>query len=406
MTLPKSALRLGEFVPMVAMMTAIVALSIDTMLPALPAIGADLGVKDPNDIQFVVTALMLGMGFGQLIYGPVSDSVGRKPTIYVGFAIFMGGCLLSLLATDFSVMIAGRFLQGVGAAAPRIVTIALVRDQYGGRAMARVMSFVMTVFILVPIIGPAVGQGILLFSGWPAIFWMFLGMAAISVLWFGVRQPETLRVKDRHPLSFRRILHAAWEVCTIKAALGYTIATGLVFAPFMAYLSSSQQIFEGVYQAGDKFPYYFGALAIAIGCASMLNARLVMRYGMRRLSFIAACGMTLIAGIGFVTAVAMHGAPSLTLFMSFLMLTFFCAGILFGNLNPLAMEPLGHIAGVGAAVVGSLSTFIAVSLGSLIGHAYDGTTLPLMGGFFFFGVALLLTIIVVGRIAPEGDQAS
>ena len=381
------ALRTAEFVPLVALLMALVALATDTMLPALPAIGRDLGAAHPNDVQFVVTAMFLGLGVGQIFFGPLSDRIGRKPAIHAGLALFMAGCLVSIFATTFETMIAGRVMQGVGVAGPRIVTVALVRDQYEGRRMARLMSFALAVFILAPTIGPAIGQGLQWIGGWRAIFATFFVIGALAFAWLALRQPETLPVERRRPFTARFIGGAALEVLRIRPALGYTLATGFVFAPFVAYLASAQQIFREAYHTGALFPAYFGALALAIGIASLVNGRLVMRHGMRRISKLASGSVALISLVGFAGAFAFDGLPPLWLFMACLMAVFLCVGLLFGNLNALAMEPLGHIAGVGAAVVASLSTFISVPLGILVGQSFDGTMYALIGSFALFGTA-------------------
>ena len=352
-----------EFVTLTALMISLVALSIDAMLPALREIGDDLGARRANEPQLVVTALFIGLAIAQMIFGPLSDGIGRKPAIYVGMAVFIAGCLMSILATSFTVMLAGRFLQGIGAAGPRTVMVALVRDRYEGRAMARIMSLVMAVFILVPAIAPALGQGILMFGHWRAIFGLLLGLATLALVWFTLRQPETLPVERRASLSAARIALAIREVCVNRIALGYTIAAGLIFGAFVGYLTAAQQIFQEQYGVAERFPLYFATLALAIGGASYVNARLVMRYGMRRLSWaalLAMCGLSL----GFLAiALAMAGNPPLWALMVYWMAVFFCLGLLFGNFNALAMEPMGHIAGVAAAVVGSLTTVISVAPG-------------------------------------------
>ena len=212
----------GEFVARVALMISLVALSIDAMLPALPAIGAELGVRQANDAQLVISALFLGLAIAQMVYGPLSDSFGRKPVIYAGFAIFIAGCLLSILASGLEVMLLGRFLQGIGAAGPRIVTMALVRDQYSGRAMARIMSLAMAVFIMVPVLAPAIGQAILLVAHWRAIFGMLLAVALIALVWFALRQPETLPPARRAPFSLRADRRRA---CARPAAIAPRSAT-------------------------------------------------------------------------------------------------------------------------------------------------------------------------------------
>ena len=381
------ALRLGEFVPLIALLMSLVALAIDTMLPALPAIGRDLGAPRPNDTQFVITALFVGLGLGQMLFGPLSDRIGRRPAIHAGLVLFMAGCLVSIFAPTFTAMIAGRVLQGIGAAGPRIVTLALVRDQYEGRQMARLMSFVMAVFILIPTVAPALGQGILWLGGWRSIFTTFFAIAAITFAWFALRQPETLPASRRRPFSLRDIGRGILEVLKIRAALGYTLATGCVFAPFVAYLSSAQQIFQDAYQTGALFPVWFGVLALAIGGASLVNGRLVMKHGMHRLSMAATVAFTLASVAAWTVLFAFEGLPPFWLFMAYLLVVFLCCGVLFGNLNALAMEPLGHLAGVGAAVVASLSTFIAVFFGALVGQSFDGTMYVQIGAFAVFGVA-------------------
>ena len=381
----RPALRLGEFIPLAGLLMSLVALAIDTMLPALPAIGRALGAARTNDTQFVVTSLMLGLGLGVLFFGPLSDRVGRRPAILVGLVLFMVGCLVSMFANGFGVMIAGRVLQGVGAAAPRAVTMALVRDQYEGRRMARLMSFVLAVFIFIPTVAPALGQGLLWLGGWRAIFAAFFAVAAVTFAWFALRQPETLPASRRRPFSPREIAAGVLEVLRIRAAVGYTVAAGFVYAPFIAYLSSAQQIFQAAYRTGALFPFWFGVLALALGGASLMNGRLVMRYGMRRLSKTAAVSVTLVSVGGWLLAVAHAGLPPFWLFMAYLIVAFFGIGLLFGNLNALAMKPLGRLAGVGAAVVASLSTFIGVPFGAFVGQSFDGTMYAQIGAFAIFG---------------------
>ena len=309
--------------------------------------------------------------------------------MHAGLALFMAGCLVSIFAPTFGAMIAGRVLQGVGVAAPRIVTVAMVRDQYEGRRMARLMSLAMAVFILVPIVAPALGQGILLVGDWRAIFAAIFAVAAIALTWFALRQPETLPVAARRPFSPRDIGAAALEVLRTRTALGYTLAAACLFAPFLAYLSSARQIFQDAYRTGELFPLWFGVLALAFGCASLVNGRLVMKHGMRRLSKTAAAAVTLVSAAAWALAFAFGGLPPFRLFMGYLLVVFFCIGLLFGNLNALAMRPLGHVAGAGAAVVASLTTFGGVPLGGLVGRSFDGTMYAQTGAFAVFGAGVL-----------------
>lgn len=381
-----------EFVVLMALIISMVALAIDTMLPALPDIASELGVTEINDSQYVITILFAGMAIGQMIFGPMSDSIGRKNAINFGFGVFIIGCLVSLMAQTFTVMLIGRFLQGLGAAAPRVVSTALVRDRYEGREMARVMSFVMTIFILVPVIAPSVGQLILNFADWRGIFMMFLVLSFIALGWFNLRQPETLPPESRIKFSIEQVLVDIKYICAIPAAMGYTIATGIIFGAFLGYLSSSQQIFQVQYALGDQFVIYFGVLAASIGIASLVNARMVMRFGMRRLSHGATLCIIVLSIPFYFLSQHYAGNPPLLQVMIYLLAVFFFIGILFGNLNALAMEPLGSIAGLGAAVVGSLSTLVSVVLGVAISSSYDGTILPLVSGFALLGITCLIVM--------------
>jgi len=381
-----------EFVVLVSMMMSLTALSTDMMLPSLAQIGLELGVQEANDRQLVVSLLFLGMAMGQLFFGPLSDKTGRKPAIYLGYGLFVLGALFSVFSINFPMMLVGRVLQGLGISAPRSVTLALVRDRYEGRAMARVMSFVMTIFVLVPMIAPSLGQIVLLFSGWRAIFVSLAVLALITMTWFAVRMPETLEDDKRAPFSLGRIMDATWETVRIRTALGYTLSAGLVSGAFLGYLNSAQQIFQEQYALGDRFPILFGVIAFSIGLASFLNSRLVMRFGMRFLVRWSLRAIFILAVFGFGIAASTKGHPPLWFLISFLMLSFFCVGILFGNQNSLTMEPLGHLAGIGAAIVGSLSTFISTPLGMVIGQSYNNTVLPLIIGLC---ILTLISIIVV-----------
>jgi DHA1 family bicyclomycin/chloramphenicol resistance-like MFS transporter len=380
----------AEFIALVALTFSLIAMSIDSMLPALGDIAADLGAGDPNDRQLVLTAFFGGLTLGQFIYGPISDSTGRKPAMYAGIACFIAGGLICALTHDFTTMILGRILQGFGAAGPRIVAMAMVRDLYAGRAMARIMSFVMAVFILVPILAPAIGQLMLLIADWRAIFYGLVVVGAIDFLWLAMRQEETLKPADRVPLSLGHILRSAWEALSNRVTLGYTLATGFIFGAFISYLGTSQQIFQEHYGTGKLFAVFFGLLAAGIGLASITNAKLVMRFGMRNLSKWALRSACLLS-LGFlVIAWLLGGHPPLWAFVAFMTVLFFFNGLLFGNYNALAMEPMGHIAGVAAAVIGSLSSLVAVSAGTPIGQLYDGTVIPLVAGFACMGLAALL----------------
>ncbi len=368
-----------EFVALMALSMSLVALAIDAMLPALGQIGTDLGLAHDNDRQLVLTVLFVGLAVGQLFYGPISDTLGRRGPIFVGFGFFVVGSLISAFSTTFAWLLVGRFLQGIGAAGPRILTVAIVRDGYAGREMARIMSLVMMVFILVPAVAPALGQLILLFAPWRAIFHVLFLLAAATSIWFYLRQPETLEPDDRRPFSLDAIGSALREILTTRSTMVYTLAAGMIFGAFVGFLNSSQQILAELYGLGARFPAYFAILALTIGCSSFINSRLVIRLGMRYLCRLA---LTVVVAISLLfLGYCLVATPGLAMLMAYLVLVFFCTGILFGNVNSLAMEPLGHIAGIASSLIGSLTTFISVCLGFVIGNAFDGTVMPVVAGF-------------------------
>ncbi|WP_416898064.1 MAG: multidrug effflux MFS transporter [Minwuia sp.] len=387
-----------EFVIMLAMLMSMMALAIDTVLPALPDMGTELGVIDATENQLIISFLFAGLGLGQLVYGPLSDGIGRKPAVYVGIVFFVIGCLLSLFATDFETMLAGRALQGFGAAATRIVTVALVRDSLAGRAMARVMSFIMAVFILVPVLAPMAGQAILWLGDWRLIFIFFLVLAAVATTWFGIRQPETLPKPKRRPLSLSGIGGGIRNAATNRVTLGYTVATGFVFAPFLSYISASQQVFQNIYGTGEAFVFYFAAGAATVGISSVVNGRIVMRYGMRRLLRLALSGQVLASLVLIAWMTATGHQPGIVGWMIYLMVCFFGVGMLFGNMNAVAMEPMGGNAGAASAFIGFFSTAVGLPIGVAIGQAMDGTVLPLPVGF---AICSSLSLIVA-RWADKG----
>jgi len=386
-----------EFVALVALLTSLVALSIDAMLPALGRIATELQAADPNSRQFVVLCFFAGLGAGQLLAGPLSDRIGRKPAILSGLLIYAAGSVLCWLASDFTLFLAGRVIQGIGAAGPRVVSIAMVRDRQAGAAMARTMSLVMTTFIMVPVLAPVLGQAVLAFAGWRVIFLGFFVIAVWAALWLALRQPETLPPERRRAVSPAALLEAARQVITHRVSMAYTVTAGLVLGLLVSYLGVCQQVFGEFYGQGDLFVAYFAVLASGVGLASAVNARLVMRLGMRRLSAlalrtIAVLTVTMLAGCLITGAL-----PPLALFVIWLFPIFFCMGMLFGNCNALAMEPMGHIAGMAASIIGSFTSLLSVLAGGLVSQRYDGTVLPLIIGYAVLGVAALLTSTLAGR---------
>lgn len=388
-----------EFIALMAMMMSLVALSIDAILPAFGFIGTELNAASANDVHNIITFLFLGLGSGQLLFGPLSDSFGRRNPVFLGFAIFFTGSLLCAETSSMQMMLLGRFMQGFGLAAPRTLSIALIRDQYKGVEMAKLMSLIMGIFILVPMLAPALGQVILASGSWRNIFRFVLALAVLVCLWFFFRQHETLSKEKRRPFSPAPIVSAAKEVLTHPVACGYTLLAGVVHSTFLAYLSTSQQLLQDSYQTGQYFAAIFALLAFGVGFASFLNGNLVGRFGMQRLVKTALFTIALLASVAIALTLAYSKPLPLWLVIGYLMLTFLCCGILFGNLNALAMEPIGHIAGIGAAIVGSLSTLVAVPLSALISSQFQGTATPLIVGFLCCGVLGLSLFLWINRHA-------
>ncbi|MGE3714418.1 MAG: multidrug effflux MFS transporter [Alphaproteobacteria bacterium] len=376
-----------EFIVLMACLNALVALSIDAMLPALSIMAADLQVERENDIQYVIGMIFGGMAIGQIFYGPVADAIGRKRTVLIGLAIYIIGTVISWGASSLPIMLAGRFLQGLGVSAPRIVSMAIIRDRYHGRDMAYIMSLVMGVFIMVPAIAPALGQAVLHVASWREIFLMYIAVSLSCVTWFMLRMPETLAPENRRLFKLPVILSGLKEVMHTRLTLGYTISSGLVFGGLLGYLNSSLQIFHGIFATGDMFAVYFGILALCIGAAFFSNSALVRRHGMRKLTRMALSGLT-VASIIFMSA-TLTGHATLLTFMLFMGVAFFAMGLTFGNMNAMAMEPMGHMAGMAAGFIGAVSSVVSLGLGAVIGQMYDGTLLPIATGFVILAPASL-----------------
>jgi DHA1 family bicyclomycin/chloramphenicol resistance-like MFS transporter len=378
--------RPAEFIALVAALTAMVAMTIDTMLPAIGVMATELGAAHDNDRHLIILIFFAGLALGTLIFGPISDSTGRKPAIYAGLGFYLVGCLMCYFATSFPMLIAGRFVQGFGAASPRVVSMAMVRDGAKGADMARIMSYVMSVFMLVPIIAPSIGQVVLSFGHWRVIFLGFMAMAALAGLWLATRQEETLAPEHRHPFEAVALWESAAAVVKHPIAFGYTIAVGFVFAAFNVYLATCQQIFAEQYNQGGYFALWFGGFAVGLALAMIVNGRTVKRLGMRPLSKYALWAFIANWGAMLVVSLLTAGQPPLLLVAVFNFISFFASGLIFGNYNAMAMEPMGRIAGMAAAVSGALSSLMAIVLGGFAARQYDGTLTPVALAFVVFGL--------------------
>lgn len=398
---PSQAPALPEFIALMAMMAAMVAFSIDAMLPALPQIAAELSPQAVNRAQLVLGAFLLALGLGTLIAGPLSDRFGRRAIVGLGLALYMLGALAAWQSQSLAGLLAARMVQGLGCAGPRVVTAAIARDLFAGRQMARIMSFVMIVFSLVPALAPLIGATITDAFGWRAVFLAFVLFSASIGAWFALRMPETLAREARQTLSLARLAGAIGEVLghatTRLSILVMTLASAMLFAT----LTSVQQIFDTTFARAAAFPWYFGAIALLSTSAGFINARLVERLGMRAMVR-AVLGAQLVFSSLMLASTFALGA-SLAGFAVYVVWTFtlfFQAGMTIGNLNALALEPMGHIAGLASSLVTSIATMGALAIAVPLGLAFDGTPRPLaMGVLGMAALAFWLT----GRIRRPGE---
>ncbi len=382
---------------------ATVALAIDALLPALDIIGLSVGNTSAADNQQIIIMIFLGLGIGPLIFGPISDSIGRKPVVYMGFGLFIISSFMCVYAQNFTVLIIGRVLQGIALSAPRTISIAIIRDTYSGDHMARIMSFVTVVFLLIPVIAPALGKLILDAYNWQAIFFVQIVFAILVGLWFWRRQPETLREENTVKFTSSIFSDGLKELVRHKPTMVYTFISGFIVGSFLVYLSTAQQVFQEQYGLKDEFPYIFAGLAISIGAATFLNGSFVLRFGMKKLITVFLISFFLIS-LTYVVLFFGKVNPSIEVLVLFLAAQFFSISFLFGNLRSAAMQPIGHIAGIGAAITGFISTLMSVPISTFIGSYVDNSVLPLFVGFLV--CAFLSLLILVYLRAAEKKMVS
>ena len=379
-----------EFVALMASLMSIVALTIDALIPAISDIGIAINSLDPTRNQLLIIMIFLGLGVGQLFFGPISDSLGRKPIVYMGFAVFGVASIICLLAPNLEIMIVGRIVQGVGLSAPRTISISIIRDTYRGDYMAKIMSFVTAFFILIPVVAPAFGKFIMSFSGWEGIFYAQLFFAFLVCGWFFKRQEETLKLEYKVPFKAAVFVRGTKEIFKYRETVSCTIISGLITGSFLVYLSSAQHVFEELYGLADSFPLIFAGLAISIGFSTLTNGTLVLRFGMRNLSFVALSSFTLIA---LLYSFLFWGKPdpSVSVLIAFLSILFLCLGFIWGNLRAIAMEPIGHIAGIGAAITGFVSTVLSIPISIFIGQYITNSVWALFAGL---GICGLISVVL------------
>jgi DHA1 family bicyclomycin/chloramphenicol resistance-like MFS transporter len=389
----------GEFIALIAMMFSTIAFSIDSMLPALPEIGAQLSPDDVNRAQLILTSFVLGMGIGTFFTGPLSDAFGRKPVIYGGVALYIAASAVAWASSSLELVLAARVAQGLGAAGPRVVAMAVIRDLYSGRIMARIISIAMLLFTLVPAVAPMLGAGVIALFGWRGIFMSFILFAVIVCVWMGTRLPESLAVENRRTFRLPLMVAATKEMFahpTVRLSIMVqTLCMGILFT----MLTMVQPVYDVIHDRAESFPFWFGFVALMSGSASVLNAALVVRVGMRRMVTWALGAQIGITALVIVTnSFPLSPDASFGLFVAWQTTVFFMAGVTMGNLNAIAMEPMGHIAGMAASVIGSVSTVLAAAIAAPVGLLFDGSIMPLTTGILTMCILAFGLMIHMGRI--------
>ena len=398
---PRAGPGFREFVVLMAGLMSLNALAIDAMVPALPAIGDSLDILVENDRQLVVSVYVIGFGTTQLLYGPLADRYGRKPVLLASLFLYVGFALLCAAAGSFLLLLAGRFAQGAAAASTRVLVISIIRDRYEGTAMARLMSLVFMVFLLMPVLAPTFGQLTLLVAPWRWIFFGLAGFAAVMMLWTAMRLPETLKPEYRRPFSLPAMIDGARETLSNRQSLGYTLAFTVMIGALMGYINSIQQIVFDVFGRPELIAATFAGVALPMAATSYLNARLVMRIGIRRIAHSGMILFTLLAALHLAFA---EIGESLAVFVLMQGLIMACFGLASSNCGTLAMQPLGHVAGTASSVQGTISTIVGASVGIAIGQSFDGSVIPLVSGYFLCGATALGIVAITERGRLFGSE--
>jgi DHA1 family bicyclomycin/chloramphenicol resistance-like MFS transporter len=392
---PHPGMGLVEFVALIAALQAVGALGVDAMLPNLPAIGHALGVAQENRRQLIITVYMLGFGSAQIVYGPLADRFGRRPVLLGGLLLFAAFSLNAALASTFPALLFARLLQGIAAAAVRVVPVSIVRDCYAGRAMARVMSLASLVFMGVPAIAPTLGQAVLRLGPWPLIFAVLAAIALCAFVWALIRLPETLHPQDRLPIRAGRIAAAFRAAATNRTSVAYVAGQTLMFGALMGYIVSSQQLVAETFHAPSLFTAVFALMAGLLAVAALLNSRLVVQIGMRRLSHSGLLAFIALSAIHL--ALALGGGETLLVFAVFQAGAMLAFGFTSGNFSAMAMEPMGHIAGVAASLQGTVATMGAALIAYVIGQQFNGSAAPVEAGYLICSLLALAATLVAER---------
>ncbi len=403
---PQFPLREGEFVAMMAMLMALQALAIDAMLPALGTIAADLGESDPNRRQLVVGVFLIAAGVFALLPGALADRFGRRPVLFASLGIYVVFGLGCALVTDFTALLAMRVMQALGSAGLAVLPSAIIRDRFGGDRMARAMSTISVVFMIVPILAPALGQAILLFAGWRFIFVGMVGIALAVGLWVFLRLPETLHPEFRQPIHPAAIARNMGRAARNRSAIGYVVGGALVFGGLFGFINTSQQLIAEHFGAGEWFPLLFALSAASMALASFTNSRIVERFGARRVSHVAV--LAFIAVSAAQVWQSSSGHETLWQFMPLMAANMCLVGFIGANFGSIAMQPFARIAGAASSFQAFLRMLVGAVLGAAIGQAYDGSARPLALALLGGGLGALALVlysergVLFRRLLPPG----
>ena len=378
-----------SFIWLMAAMMSLTALSIDALLPAMGFIRAKFEIEATAG-HWIITCVFFGLSIGQIFFGPLADSIGRKPVAFIGITIFMIGNLIAFLAPNYFYLLLGRILQGIGASAPRVVSQAMIRDVSSGPIMAKMMSFVMTIFIVVPVVAPVLGQFVIWLIGWKFIFLILIGYSIFIFIWLATGQKETLTSK--RSFSLISVTRGFIEVFKNKITLGYLLTTGVIFGSLISFLNMCQPLFQETYRVGDKFSFYFAGTAMIIGGSAFINSRLVSKINLQVIISYAFLWVWGWSGLFLCYSLIFHDLM-LTEFLIFSVPAFASLGFLFSNVNALALSPMGHIAGTASAAIGTCSNILAIIIGAFATIFFVGSPTPLII-VFFLGSSFNIVVII------------
>ncbi|MEM6711724.1 MAG: multidrug effflux MFS transporter [Pseudomonadota bacterium] len=395
------ALSRAEFIVLAALLMSTIALSVDLILPAFGDIDEAFALQNDNDRQAMITVIFLGLMIGQPFFGPMSDYVGRKPAITVGIAIHIVGSLLCLIAHEYWLLLVGRFLQGFGGASARIVVVAVVRDQYVGQQMGKIMSFVLTVFILVPVFAPAIGQVFLLFVPWRFLFAALMAVSTIGIVWLLVRLPETHT--NRPAFDGRTLWQSIVTVFSTPTTILYALAAGCAFGTLLSYIVSSQQILQDLYETGDAFAFYFGVTAAFVALSSTINGWLLNRFAMEAITGVAMAAKSVWV-VGFLVYFQILGTtPSFWVWMVFITVTMFLVGLTFGNYNAIALRPLGKVAGIASSITATIQTLVSLLASAITGALFAMNVTPVVVSCLALAVIASILMVIARRLEQRSS---